>query len=57
MKWEYKSITRNAESIDHIDDDLNELGEKGWELVTVSAGGYLIFKREILSRIDNTGPR
>ena len=49
-KWEYKMIeldvgilrsnlTKNAE-------ELNQLGEKGWELVCNSLGQKLIFKKE-----------
>lgn len=39
MKWEYK----RAIALD--DDELNEIGDKGWELVAVDGGVYH-FKRQ-----------
>ena len=32
---------------------LNELGQKGWELVCVKPNDYYLFKREIMSETDN----
>ena len=33
---------------------LNELWQKGWELVCVKTNNYYIFKREITDETDNT---
>ena len=33
---------------------LNELGQKGWELVCVKPNDYYIFKREIIDKTDYT---
>jgi len=48
--FEYKMILIDAEwSADAgreiIENQLNELGKDGWELVPVSLGGYLYLKR------------
>lgn len=32
---------------------LNELGQKGWELVCVKHNDYYLFKREIIGETDN----
>jgi hypothetical protein len=48
-KWEYKSFNRQIGN-----NELNELGLKGWELVSHTAvldhvfGQYYVFKRELL---------
>tara|TARA_Y100001970_G_C13516684_1_gene501007 strand:+ start:290 stop:448 length:159 start_codon:yes stop_codon:yes gene_type:complete len=49
-QWEYKLYYADGENEDTLD-ELNELGEEGWELVTkvINDGinnGYLVFKRE-----------
>ena len=33
---------------------LNELGQKGWELVCVKPNDYYFFKREIIDETDNS---
>lgn len=49
MKWEYKVYGLVPATTKDTESDLNELGQKGWELVTVEPvpGGhyFLIFKR------------
>jgi hypothetical protein len=40
--FEYKILPRIA-----WEDELNELGGQGWDLVTAQLGGKWIFKREI----------
>jgi hypothetical protein len=40
--FEYKVLIRRAQ-----EDDLNELGKEGWELVAVLPDGKMYFKREI----------
>ena len=44
MKWEYKTI---SERLHLSDEDLNELGSEGWELMFRMYDGYYKFKREI----------
>ena len=49
QKWEYMYV----KSLDAYTQDLNELGQQGWELVAVSqiwesARGYAYFKRPII---------
>lgn len=45
QKWEYKSVQWNE------DEELNELGAEGWELVSAVAGAayvyYALFKRPL----------
>ena len=33
---------------------LNELGQKGWELVCVKPSDYYLFKRELVGETNNT---
>jgi hypothetical protein len=50
IKWEYKIITHWIPILNI--DNFNELGEEGWELVSIGmkdmniGTGYLVFKRE-----------
>ena len=62
-QWEYKTIkhtfsgwTRTKFNTDELDDELNEYGAQGWELVSsfdtsryegASNGSVIIFKRRI----------
>ena len=43
MKWEYKIIAAHAAALS--EDQLNELGAEGWELIGFNPGTPLIFKR------------
>jgi hypothetical protein len=49
LRWEYKRLERNLESESApTEDDLNALGNEGWELVSTLAHKgqvYLYFKR------------
>ena len=50
-KWEYKVIAVDIgvlrTNYDKTEGQLNELGEKGWELVASALGQKLILKREL----------
>jgi len=57
QKWEYKTISstnmmkkisenRDSDTYEVITKMLNELGEKGWELVVSSRDGSFILKRK-----------
>ncbi len=46
--WEYKVVTMKKAATDSAEDELNELGQEGWELATRlggSDGTSLVFKR------------
>jgi hypothetical protein len=44
--WEYK-VTK-VDFLQELEDALNELGAEGWELVSVSAAGFvLVLKRPL----------
>ena len=46
--WEYKVVTMKKAATDSAEDELNELGQEGWELATRlggSDGASLVFKR------------
>ena len=46
--WEYKVVTMKKAATDSTEDELNELGQEGWELATRlggSDGTSLVFKR------------
>ena len=46
--WEYKVVTMKKAAADSAEDELNELGQEGWELATRlggSDGTSLVFKR------------
>ena len=46
--WEYKVVTMKKAAADSAEDELNELGQGGWELATRlggSDGASLVFKR------------
>ena len=46
--WEYKVVTMKKAATDSAEDELNELGQGGWELATrlgCSDGTSLVFKR------------
>lgn len=53
MKWEYKVLHMGKNLIYPWDceDELNELGKQGWELVNIYPYyGYAYFKRQIDAR-------
>ena len=46
--WEYKVVTMKKAATDSTEDELNQLGQEGWELATRlggSDGASLVFKR------------
>ena len=46
--WEYKVVTMKKAATDSTEDELNQLGQEGWELATRlggSDGTSLVFKR------------
>jgi hypothetical protein len=46
-RWEYREIDLNDQSRDNSDIDLlNDAGEEGWELVTITANGIAYLKRQ-----------
>ena len=54
MKWEYKFINPHKHGNPNSEFELNELGQEGWELVTVIDRGYRIeswiFKRHLTNQ-------
>ena len=49
LMWEYKVLKANFSFV-YLEDNLNQLGEEGWELVTVVESEALpayVFKRKI----------
>ena len=44
MKWEYllSTFTRH----DFLIEELNKLGEQGWEAVALTSDGHVLLKRE-----------
>lgn len=51
MKWEYKVVQARLRDGEVTETVLNELGQQGWELVTVNsmpaADSILVFKRPV----------
>lgn len=47
MKWEYKVVESDtgASSTKRYTDQLNSLGEEGWEMCAETAAEFLVFKR------------
>jgi hypothetical protein len=46
MKWEYKAATIEGDKAVPLSERLNELGERGWELIQVALDSNLfVFKR------------
>lgn len=62
MKFEYY-IRHGMETYDTIARDLDDLGSKGWELVTVTGGGVSgsisrwIFKRQVFEKAVCENPK
>ena len=48
--FEYKELNKKEQYI--TSEDLNRLGQEGWELVMCDSGNY-IFKREITDTLNN----
>jgi hypothetical protein len=44
MKWEY-CFTKFSDKRDWVTNELNKLGNDGWEAVAVMADGHLLMKR------------
>jgi hypothetical protein len=44
MKWEY-CFTKFSENRDWATNELNKLGNDGWEAVTIMPDGHLLMKR------------
>lgn len=45
IKWEYKTLLCNAPMSEDVQEELNRIGDNGWELVVVNTPGRYIFKR------------
>jgi len=46
-KWEYKVHKGKAGFLKNEEEHLNELGQEGWELITVTIHNLYYFKREL----------
>lgn len=44
-KWEYKTLLCNAPQSEDVQEELNRIGDDGWELVVTNTSGRYIFKR------------
>jgi hypothetical protein len=47
MRWEYKVLKVLADTQEEREGKINELGDKGWELINVTSKGLAYFKRPI----------
>ena len=49
-RWEYTTLAASVLNRKKTQEQLNELGRQGWELVCVCDSVYFYFKRKVMER-------